>query len=73
MAFVLNGSQGVGARVLDLAAAPVDAAIGLGMIGKVHTKFASQIDECELVAVCDVDSSKEKMARDLETKYYNNY
>jgi len=47
--------------------------IGLGMIGKVHTHLASQIDGCELTAVCDTDPSLEQMAGDLGVRYYVNY
>jgi predicted dehydrogenase len=46
------------------------ASIGAGMIGQVHAKVLAHLDECEYVALCDMDPSKEKMAADLGTKYY---
>jgi len=49
------------------------AVIGLGMIGKVHVQFASQLDECELVAVCDADRSKEKLIQRLKTVFYTDH
>ena len=49
------------------------AVIGLGMIGKVHVQFASLLDECELVAVCDADRSKEKLTQGLKTVFYTNH
>ena len=49
------------------------ASIGAGMIGKVHAKTAAQIEECECVAICDPDPSKEQVASELGTKYYSNY
>ena len=29
------------------------ASIGAGMIGQVHAKTASQLNECEYIAICD--------------------
>ncbi|MCP4402027.1 MAG: Gfo/Idh/MocA family oxidoreductase [bacterium] len=49
------------------------ASIGVGMIGKVHAKFAARMEECEYVAICDPDRSKEQMARELGTTYYTGY
>jgi len=49
------------------------ASIGVGMIGHVHAKFAAQMEECEYVAICDTDPSKEQMARELGVKFYSSY
>jgi predicted dehydrogenase len=46
------------------------ASIGAGMIGAVHAKVLARLEECEYVALCDGDPSKEKMAAELGTKYY---
>ncbi|MBT4288366.1 MAG: Gfo/Idh/MocA family oxidoreductase [Deltaproteobacteria bacterium] len=49
------------------------ASIGAGMIGKVHAKFAAELPDCEYVALCDPDPSREQMARELGTEYYSDY
>jgi predicted dehydrogenase len=49
------------------------ASIGAGMIGQVHAKVLARLDECEYVALCDMDPAKEKMAADLGTKYYRDH
>jgi predicted dehydrogenase len=46
------------------------ASIGAGMIGAVHAKVLARLEECEYVALCDGDPSKEKLAAELGTKYY---
>lgn len=49
------------------------AVIGLGMIGKVHVKWASQVDECELVAISDFDKSKEQEYQKYNADFYTDY
>ena len=49
------------------------ASIGAGMIGQVHAKVLARLDECEYVALCDMDPAKEKMAAELGTKYYRDH
>lgn len=47
--------------------------IGAGMIGHVHAKIASDLEECEYVALCDQDPSKAAMAERLGAKYYRDF
>ena len=49
------------------------ASIGAGMIGAVHAKVLARLEECEYVALCDMDPAKEKMAAELGTKYYRDH
>jgi predicted dehydrogenase len=49
------------------------ASIGAGMIGQVHARAAPQVDECEYVALCDMDPAKEKLAAELGVKYYRDH
>jgi len=49
------------------------ASIGAGMIGQVHARALLKVDECEYVAICDMDPSKEKFAKEIGVKYYNDY
>ena len=49
------------------------ACIGLGMIGKVHAEVAKQLDECNLLAACDVDKSTKRIAEDLGVTFYDDY
>ncbi len=49
------------------------ASIGAGMIGQVHARVAARLDECEYVALCDLDPAKEKMAAELGTTYYRDH
>jgi predicted dehydrogenase len=49
------------------------ASIGAGMIGHVHAEIAAGMGECEYVALCDQDPSKEKMAERLGAKYYRDF
>jgi len=49
------------------------ASIGAGMIGQVHARVLAGMQargECEYVALCDMDPSKEKLAAELGVKYY---
>lgn len=47
--------------------------IGLGMIGKVHADTAAKLDECQLIAVSDVNPDTEKIARAIGTSYFRDY
>ena len=49
------------------------AIIGLGMIGKVHVQSAARVSDCELVAVCDADRSREKLIEGSKTVFYSDY
>lgn len=49
------------------------ASIGVGMIGHVHAKVAARLEECDYVAICDIDPAQEKMARDLGVTFYTDY
>jgi predicted dehydrogenase len=49
------------------------ASIGAGMIGQVHARVAAGLDECEYVALCDMDPAREKLAAELGTKYYRDH
>lgn len=46
--------------------------IGVGHLGKLHTKMFSQIENCELMGVFDSDSEKSKaVAEEFKTKSFN--
>ena len=47
--------------------------IGLGMMGKIHVDKASQINECEIVAICDIDPSTKGYSEKLGIKSYHNH
>lgn len=47
--------------------------IGLGMIGKVHAEILRKIEECDLVAICDIDAKHQAMGETLGTKFYPHY
>jgi predicted dehydrogenase len=49
------------------------AIIGLGMIGKVHAQSASEVEECELVAISDADKSKETLYQQYNAVFYSDY
>lgn len=49
------------------------AVIGLGMMGKIHVEKASQINECEIVAICDIDPSTKGVSEKLGIKSYHNH
>ena len=47
--------------------------IGTGTIGKVHAETLSKIENCDLVAICDVDEKFKKLAETLRAKYFTGY
>ena len=49
------------------------AVIGVGHLGKEHARIYSQFPNVDLVAICDLDSSKEERAQALRTRFTANY
>ena len=49
------------------------AIIGLGMMGKIHVEKASKIDDCEIVAICDIDPSTRSFSEKLGIKIYHDH
>lgn len=49
------------------------AIIGLGMIGKKHAEIARQLQECTLVAVCDITPTAKETADKLGVEFYTDY
>ncbi|MBI4972050.1 MAG: Gfo/Idh/MocA family oxidoreductase [Candidatus Omnitrophica bacterium] len=50
------------------------AVIGMGHVGKEHTRLYNQMkDQVELVGICDVDSAKEEKARELGVPFFKDY
>ncbi len=49
------------------------AVIGVGHLGKEHARIYSQLPNVELVALCDLDTSKSEKAQELGTKFVANY
>lgn len=47
--------------------------IGLGMVGKVHAENLKNMENCDLVAICDVDEKHKRMAETLGTRFYSHY
>jgi predicted dehydrogenase len=47
--------------------------IGLGGIGASHALTLKKMDECELVAVCDIDGKHQETAKALGVVFYRNY
>jgi predicted dehydrogenase len=47
--------------------------IGMGLIGTAHAETLRKIDECELVAVADVDENYRKATEKLGATYYRDY
>jgi predicted dehydrogenase len=47
--------------------------IGLGMMGKIHVEKASQIDDCEIIAICDIDPSTKGLSEKLGIKSYHDH
>jgi len=47
--------------------------IGLGLIGTPHARTVQRVDECELVAVADVDEKHRETAARLGVTYYQDY
>ena len=46
--------------------------IGLGSMGMRHVKGFLQEDDCQIIAVCDVDACRRKAAVDEINKHYDN-
>jgi predicted dehydrogenase len=49
------------------------ASIGVGMIGHVHAKILSRMQECDYSAVADFDPQAEEIAKRLGTRFYEDY
>ena len=47
--------------------------IGMGLIGTAHVRTLQKVEECNLVAVADVDEKYKETASKLDVKYYLNY
>ena len=47
--------------------------IGMGLIGVAHARTLQKVEECELVAVADVDSKHRETVAALGVKYYQDY
>jgi predicted dehydrogenase len=47
--------------------------IGMGLIGTAHARTLQKVEECNLVAVADVDEKYKETASKLDVKYYLNY
>lgn len=47
--------------------------IGMGLIGTPHAQTLRKVEECDLVAVADVDEKHKETAARLGIKYYRNY
>ncbi len=47
--------------------------IGMGLIGMPHAQTLQRVDECDLVAVADVDEKYREPAERLGATYYRNY
>jgi len=46
--------------------------IGLGFMGSAHARVYSKLKDCELVAICDKDSSKKQLAKTYNCKFCDN-
>lgn len=50
------------------------AVIGVGSMGKNHARVFAELDECNLVAICDIDEAQaKKIAEKLDCHAYTNY
>ena len=47
--------------------------IGIGHLGKEHARIYAQDPSVTLVGICDIDSSKEEKAKELNTKFFKSY
>jgi predicted dehydrogenase len=47
--------------------------IGMGLIGTPHARALQKVEECDLVAVVDVDQKHQETAAKLEVKYYRDF
>jgi predicted dehydrogenase len=48
-------------------------AIGMGLIGTPHAKTLQRVEDCELVAVADIDEEHAETAARLGVRYYRDY
>jgi predicted dehydrogenase len=49
------------------------ALIGMGLIGTPHARTLRRVDDCELVAVADVDEKYRTLAEELGATFYSDY
>ena len=47
--------------------------IGLGLIGTPHVRTLRKVEECDLVAISDIDEKHKETAAKLGIKFYLNY
>jgi predicted dehydrogenase len=47
--------------------------IGMGLIGNSHTRTFQRVDECDLVAIADIDEKHAQTATTLGATYYQDY
>jgi UDP-N-acetylglucosamine 3-dehydrogenase len=47
--------------------------IGMGLIGTPHARTLQRVEECDLVAVADVDEKYREPTEKIGAKYYQNY
>jgi predicted dehydrogenase len=47
--------------------------IGMGLIGTPHTRTLQRVEECDLVAMADIDEKHTQTAATLGAKYYRDY
>ena len=47
--------------------------IGMGLIGTPHAQTLRKVEECDLVAVADVDEKHKETAAELGVRFYQNY
>ena len=43
------------------------------MMGKIHVEKAFQIDDCEIIAICDIDPSTKGFSEKLRIKSYHDH
>jgi len=49
------------------------AVIGAGYLGIIHAKIYSRLKNSKIVAICDMDQSKEKLAKELGVEFFTDY
>ncbi len=47
--------------------------IGVGHLGKIHTRVYANLPDVELVGISDADPKKEKIAKKFKTQFFRNY
>jgi len=45
--------------------------IGAGVMGSLHARIYNQLEECELVGICDIDPSKIQVAEKYQCKFFS--